>query len=319
MKLLKSVGLLLIFTLAITGCGIIQKNTTEGRIIDGKEVIAIVNDDQILKEDFNIQVEQVKKTLEANGMSFTGKEGEKNLARIKETVLESMINDQLSLQQAAKENITVTDEELNNSVKELETYYGGKEALDKYLTEQGMDRAQFEALLRDQMIISKLYEEITANVTVTDEEVKKYFEENQSLFELSSPEIRASHILVDTEEEARKILNELKNGADFAELAKKYSKDPSKENGGDLGFFGKNVMVEEFEKAAFDLEVGEISEPVKTDYGYHIIKVTDKRTELTFDDVKDYIKSNLEMQKKDEEFNKNLTEWQKHSKIEKYL
>jgi len=319
MKLLKSVGLMLVFVIAMTGCGIIQKETTEGKIIDGKEVIAVVNDYQILKEDFNIQVEQVKKTLEANGMNFSGKEGEKNLAEIKKTVLESMINDQLSLQQAEEKNITVTDEELKNSIKELETYYGGEEALDKYLTEQGMNRADFEDLLKDQMIINKLYDEITAGISVTDEEAKKYFEENKSLFELTSPEIRASHILVDTEEEAQKILNEIKNGADFAELAKKYSKDPSKENGGDLGFFGKDVMVEEFEKAAFDLEVGEVSEPVKTDFGYHIIKVTDKRTELTFNDVKDYIKNNLEMTKKEEEFKKKLTEWQKQSNIEKYL
>ncbi len=90
-------------------------------------------------------------------------------------------------------------------------------------------------------------------------------------------EIRASHILVDSEEEALKIKNELENGASFEALAKKYSKCPSKEVGGDLGFFGKGVMVKEFEDAAFSLDVGKISEPVKTQFGYHIIKITDKR------------------------------------------
>lgn len=319
MKLYKAVGLLLVMLIAATGCGIIQKDTTEGKVIDGKEVIAIVNENQILKEDFDNQVEQVKKTLEANGLDFSGKEGEQRLADIKKTVLDSMINDQLSLQQAAKENITVTDEELKTSVEQLETYYGGKEALDKYLSEQGLDREDFETILKEQMIISKLREKITSDITVSDQEVKDYFEKNKEMFELTSPEIRASHILVATEEEANKVLDELKAGADFAELAKKYSLDSSKENGGDLGFFGEGVMVEEFEKAAFALKIGEISKPVKTDFGYHIIKVTDKRTELTFDDVKDYIKSNLETTKKDEQFNKNLAEWQKQSKIEKYL
>ena len=125
---------------------------------------------------------------------------------------------------------------------------------------------------------------------------------------------------METEDEAKKIFAELKAGADFAELAGKYSKDPgSKEMGGDLGYFSKGRMVPEFEQAAFALKPGEMSDIVKTEHGYHIIKVTDERTSVSFEDAKDYIKYNLENSKKEEEFMKHLTEWEKQSKIEKYI
>ncbi len=89
--------------------------------------------------------------------------------------------------------------------------------------------------------------------------------------------IRASHILVETEDEANDLYEQIKNGADFAELAMEHSLCPSKRDGGDLRFFGKGMMVKPFEDAAFALEVGEVSKPVKTQFGWHIIKVTDKK------------------------------------------
>lgn len=89
--------------------------------------------------------------------------------------------------------------------------------------------------------------------------------------------VRASHILVEDESKANELKKEIEDGAEFAEVAKKNSKCPSGESGGDLGFFGKGMMVKEFEDAAFSLEVGQVSEPVKTQFGYHLIIVTDKK------------------------------------------
>ena len=90
-------------------------------------------------------------------------------------------------------------------------------------------------------------------------------------------EVKASHILVKTQMEAQKVSGKLASGSDFANMAKKFSKCPSGRNGGDLGYFGKGKMVPAFEEAAFEMEIGEISKPVETQFGYHIIMVTDKR------------------------------------------
>lgn len=89
-------------------------------------------------------------------------------------------------------------------------------------------------------------------------------------------EVRASHILVKTEDEAQNLYNEIKNGKSFAEIAQENSLCPSGQNGGDLGFFGKGVMVKPFEDAAFSLEVGELSKPVETQFGWHLIQITEK-------------------------------------------
>lgn len=129
---------------------------------------------------------------------------------------------------------------------------------------------------------------------MTDEEISTYYEENKDTF--ATPEqVRASHILVETKEEADAIKKELDEGADFATLAKEKSTDSSAANGGDLGFFGKGDMVEEFEKAAFSMEINEISEPIKSDYGYHIIKKTDYKeaTDPTLEDKKEEIRKLL--------------------------
>ena len=90
-------------------------------------------------------------------------------------------------------------------------------------------------------------------------------------------EVRASHILVKTEQEAKELFNDIKNGKSFAQIAEEKSLCPSGQNGGDLGFFGKGMMVKPFEDAAFDLEVGELSHPVETQFGWHLIQVTDKK------------------------------------------
>ena len=321
MKTFKVSILLLILVIAMTGCQNIEKvETQEGRNIDGKEVIAKVNDGSILKSDYDRQVAQVKSALEANGQDFSTADGKKVLKDVKEKVLEAMVSDQLILQQAKENNVTLKEGEFEQAINDLEQYHGGKDALETYLKQQGFDRQSFETLVQEQLIMNHFKEKLTSHIKVTDEEVKKYYDDNKTMFELPAPEIRASHILVDTENQAKKILAEIKNGADFAKLAEEYSKDPgSKESGGDLGYFAKGKMVPEFERAAFALKPGEISDVVKSEHGYHIIKVTGERTSLSFDDAKDYIRYNLENTKKEEEFTKHLDKWEKQSKIEKYL
>ncbi|MCB1453597.1 MAG: peptidylprolyl isomerase [Rhizobiaceae bacterium] len=148
------------------------------------------------------------------------------------------------------------------------------------------------AFLRERALHSEFVKNQVAS-TVTNEAVRARYDTEIAAAPVSN-EVRASHILVKTEEEAKDIIRQLGEGADFAELAKEHSSDGSAQNGGDLGFFGPGRMVPEFEKAAFALEVGGHSqEPVQSQFGFHVIKLTDKRPQQppAFDQVERQIRS----------------------------
>jgi parvulin-like peptidyl-prolyl isomerase len=148
-------------------------------------------------------------------------------------------------------------------------------------------------------MINYVLGEAKNKINITDEELLEYFNKNKDSF-FEPEKIHALHILVETEEEANNILNKLKEGIiDFAELAKQKSIDASAQNGGDLGFFTRGQMVKEFEDAAFSLKPGEISNVVKTEFGYHIIKLVEKKEAYnpTFEEAKENINNILKNQK----------------------
>jgi peptidyl-prolyl cis-trans isomerase C len=142
------------------------------------------------------------------------------------------------------------------------------------------------AFARDRLLMDRLLAS-QAKAAITDDAMKTVYADASKQI-TSEQEVHARHILVQTEDEAKKIEDELKKGADFVELAKKESKDPGASDGGDLGFFTKEQMVPEFSKVAFALEPGKISDPIKTQFGWHIIKVEEKRARKApaFDEVK---------------------------------
>jgi len=156
------------------------------------------------------------------------------------------------------------------------------------------------------IVISKLIQnEIEEKATVSDKEARNYYDTHGDEF-ATQERMKVSHILVNSEKEAKTILTELANGASFEELAKEKSEDTSSDKGGDIGYFTKGQVVPEFEKAASKLEIGQISEIVKSEFGYHIIKLTDKKPAQTqdFTGVSNKIKSKLLADKKKEEFDK---------------
>lgn len=156
------------------------------------------------------------------------------------------------------------------------------------------------------MVINKTLQE----VTVTDEEVKNYYNENKEAFEEPAT-VSAKHILVSTEEEAKKAKNEILSGEiSFEDAAKKYSSCPSKEQGGNLGSFSKGMMVPEFEKAAFELEIGTVSEPVQTQFGYHLVLVEDKKEASVkeFESVKNAVTNQLIKERQDKKYGELVSE-----------
>ncbi|HEV7877224.1 peptidylprolyl isomerase, partial [Bradyrhizobium sp.] len=165
-----------------------------------------------------------------------------------------------------------------------------KEAEDKKIA----DRDDFKtrlAFARSRLLMDNLLA-VEGKAATTDENMKKVYEDAAKQI-TGEQEVHARHILVESEDEAKKVAAELKKGADFAELAKKESKDPGASDGGDLGFFTKDQMVPEFSAAAFALEPGKISDPVKTQFGWHVIKVEEKRTRKApdFEQVKPQIET----------------------------
>ena len=171
------------------------------------------------------------------------------------------------------------------------------------------------------LLINKLMNEVTKDISISDEEAKKYYNNNKNQYE-HKEQLKASHILVKSKEKAEEVLNKLNNGDKFAKLAEEYSQGPSSKNGGSLGYFSKGEMVPAFEKAAFDMKVGEITDkPVKTDYGYHIIKVEDKKESGTasFKDVKDNIKQQLASERKQSKWSDFVKQLKEEADIEKKL
>jgi peptidyl-prolyl cis-trans isomerase C len=165
-----------------------------------------------------------------------------------------------------------------------------KEAEDKKIA----DRDDFKtrlAFARNRLLMDNLLA-VEGKAATTDENMKKVYEDAAKQIS-GEQEVHARHILVETEDQAKKIEEDLKKGADFAELAKKESKDPGASDGGDLGFFTKDQMVPEFSAVAFALEPGKISDPVKTQFGWHVIKVEEKRTRKApdFEQVKPQIET----------------------------
>ena len=159
---------------------------------------------------------------------------------------------------------------------------------------------------------------LLAGVTVTDEEVAAYYEKNKDKFEVPES-VRASHILVSDDVEMKKVQEDLKGGMSFEDAAKKHSTCPSKEQGGDLGFFSKGQMVPEFETAAFAMKAGETTpEPVKTQFGLHLIKVTEKKEASVrpLAEMKDEIREGLLNEKKAKVYQDQLTKLREQYKVE---
>ncbi|MBS4025783.1 MAG: peptidylprolyl isomerase [Clostridia bacterium] len=187
---------------------------------------------------------------------------------------------QMAMQFQSPEGIKrVIDEMVNQELLYLD-------AIENKFEEEKEFAEVFEAT-KVNLIKGYAFNKLIADISVEEEEMKSYFEGNKEMF--NQPEmVKASHILVDSEEKAFNIIEEMNNGKSFEDAAMEYSSCPSKEAGGDLGQFSRGQMVPEFEEAAFNMEVDSISNPVKTQFGYHIIKLVEKNEseEVTFEDVK---------------------------------
>jgi len=273
-----------------TEAAVEKKEVEEEEAGTADDVIATVNGEEIFRKELDRRLGVLKRM------------NQEVTRAVQIQVINQLTKKVLLKQFVEGQNIEVSSGKVQGELEKIQYFLKSNpndsdKSLVEILETQGSNIGELKDEIRRTLALSKYLDN-----RVDDEEKISYFESNISVF--NGEKVKASHILIDTtklktaaelenaKQKIEEVKKEIDNGADFAETARKYSTCPSAENGGDIGFFQRNgSLVEEFAEAAFLMEVGEISEPVKTQFGYHIIKVTDKEEgkDVKYEEVEDMV------------------------------
>lgn len=317
-KRIIAAGALSIFAFSAVGCEMIQKTPEAIK----NTVLAKVGDLKVTRGEVD---ELADPYLQQYGTDY---ESNADIAdKVKELRIQAMnllVEQKLMHKKAEELGVLPTQEEINAEtdkyIESQKEKFGSEDAFNTALKNAGMTLEEYKEKLNknmeDSLITTKVTEEIFKNVSVSDEDIKNYYDEHLESFKTAT----VSHILIKDEAKAKEIREKAVNGEDFATLAKENSEDTgTKDNGGSLGTVSYDTTnyVQEFTDAFKQLKDGEISEPVKSTYGYHIIKVTDIK-QKTFDESKDSIKTTLEGPKKEEIYTSSIEQWKKDYKVKTY-
>ncbi|HIJ87336.1 MAG TPA: peptidylprolyl isomerase [Desulfuromonadales bacterium] len=252
------------------------------------------------------------------------------MADVNKQALDQLISAQLLYQAAAKIEIKDLDKLIDAKLAQGKERFKDEQEFKKAIKELEMDEKELREYTRRDLLITQFVETtFVAKTVVSEADSRSFYDKNQDKFK-QEESVKASHILIGVEanasadekkkarEKVDKLKKELDGGADFATVAKGNSTCPSAPQGGDLGFFGKGQMVAPFEKAAFALKPGEVSDVVETQFGYHIIKLVEKKSATTaeYKDVKTKIEEYLKGQKVNEAIQKYIEDIKKTAKIE---
>ncbi|MGD8364717.1 MAG: peptidylprolyl isomerase [Desulfobacterales bacterium] len=252
---------------------------------------------------------------------------------LRNEILDSLIDQELLYQDSQKQHMQVDKKAVDEKYDEIKKRFKTEQEFKDAIAKMDVTEAEIRSQLKKGLAIDELLKtKVVKDIQVTDEEAKKYYDEHTDQFK-QAEQVKASHILIqvapdasdEKKTEAKKkitvVQEKLKKGEDFAVVAKESSEGPSKSRGGDLGFFQRGQMDKSFEEAAFALEPGKVSEVVETRFGYHIIKVDEKKPEATlaFSDEKDKIEQFLKQQKTREKIENYLEGLRKNAKIDKFI
>jgi len=296
-------------TLVAAGCG------------DSDEVppdaVAVVDGTTITRSSLDSLLSRAKKSYAAQKRAFP-KAGTSEYQSLQTQAVAYLVQREEYAREADKLGIDVTDQQIEKKVAEVKKqYFGGNQAkFEKGLADQGYTKATLEDDIRSQLLTEGIYKKVTSDAKVTDADVKSYYEKNKSNYTV--PESRSvRHILVKTKADADKIRAELVNGGDFAALAKAKSIDPGSKDAGGKLTVSKGQTVAPFDRAAFSLDTNELSQPIKTQFGYHLIQplgAVKPGSVTPFAQVKDQIRTQLESESKNTAVNKWVADVEKEYK-----
>lgn len=293
---------------------------------DLPEVVARVNNVELKKTDLERVYEAV-----ASQAKMTG--NEKSDAELIDFALGELIDAEVLKQETVSKNIVPAPEEIDAELENIKSQFPDAEAFEKTIAEKGVTIEKVrENIVLQLAMRDMLAKEVENNTKISKSEIEKFYNDNPTYFQ-TEESMKASHILVKIEEgadekavaEAKKkieaILKNVKDGGDFAEIAKKSSEGPSGPNGGDLGYFGRGQMVKPFEDAALAMNIGEVSGVVKTQFGFHIIKLLDKKKggATPFNEVSETIETYLKRAENAKHYAEYIEKIRSSANIEKLI
>ena len=295
-------------TLGLAACGGDDQNVPDG-------AVAVVDGEQITKAEFDALISRAKTSYAQNKRPFP-KVGTPEYKTVQNQAVQYLVQQEKYRQKAEDLDVEVSDKEVDGRLKQVkQQYFQGKEAeFLKSLKSQGLTVDQVREEIKSQLLSEKIYAKVTSDVKVTDDELEEYYNKHKADYKVAaSRDVR--HILVAKKALADTIHSQLESGGNFAALAKKYSTDPgSKQNGGKLTV-RKGETVPQFDKVAFELKKGQLSQPVKTQYGWHLIEaLSDVKPPATtaLKDVKEQIRQQLLQENRQ----KAITDWSKETNDE---
>ena len=288
----------------------------------GADYVAIVNGTKIPYQSLEQKLNFVKQRYASQGQQLN----EQQLDSIKQDIAERMVEKELLYQKSQELGIEVDMDKVDSQINQFKKKFDDEKKYQQQLSQMGYTEDLLRSEIKQNMAIQKLIEEeIASKVALSDKELKKYYKNNTKEF-ATPAKVKARHILIKSQSDASEsdqkeakdkieaAQKRLEDGEKFAKVAKDVSEGPSSKKGGDLGFFSKGRMVKGFEDAAFGLEPGEVSDVVKTRFGYHLIKVEDKKpaSQKSFEEVK----GNLKKKMKNERVKKEMDSYLKNLKKE---
>src|SRR5215211_5298398 len=301
LRVFSVLALSLLAVLAAAACGSSDESVPS-------DAVAVVKDQEIPREQFDALLDQTKAGYKQQGRDVP-KAGTPEYTTLKTNIIQYLVQRAQFEEKAQELGITITDKQIDDELAKIKKdFFDGSDAkMQAQLKKQNITLDSLKRDIRAKLVQEKLYAKVTGDVTVTDKEVRDYYDQHKDQY--GQPESRdVRHILVEKKSLADKIYAQLKDGASFAELAKKYSKDPGSAAQGGKLTISKGQTVPEFDKLAFELKTNELGEPVKTQYGWHIIQalsaVKAAKTQ-PLADVQDQIKAQLLETKKSDA----MTKW----------